>query len=241
MNLILQALPVAVPTIGWVTHACYLGRRVRAARTDRLTGLMRREEFTARARKAVRHPHAVVLLLDLNGFKQINDTHGHDVGDQVIAAVGRRLAAWCRERGGFAARLGGDEFTAVVRIAPGTDPAAEMAHLSARLSAPLDTGRVTLAPRASIGLCHTGHRPGAGLSELLRGADEAMYAAKRRGDPWRPATAGAGTGGEAAPAARHGAGGTDLRDRRAATAPGRRPGRPAPHLTLLPPARRRAC
>ncbi|GHC36060.1 GGDEF domain-containing protein [Streptomyces cinnamoneus] len=218
MNLILQALPIAAPTAGWAVHACLLGRRLRSARTDRLTGLMRREEFTARAPRALRHPHAAVLLLDLNGFKQINDTHGHDVGDQVIAAVGRRLAQWCRERGGFAARLGGDEFTALVRLAPEADADAEMTYLSARLSAPLDTGRVTLAPRASIGLCHTGHRPGAGISDLLRGADEAMYAAKRCGDHWRPAGA--------ADAHR--------------TARVRRPGRPGQHLTLLTPVWRKA-
>ncbi|MEU4209959.1 GGDEF domain-containing protein [Streptomyces sp. NPDC026206] len=218
MNLILQALPVAAPTVGWATHAFFLARRLRTARTDRLTGLMRREEFTARGLRAVRHPHTAVLLLDLNGFKQINDTHGHAVGDQVIAAVGRRLADWCRERGGFAARLGGDEFTALVRLAPDADADAEMTYLSARLSAPLDTGRVTLAPRASIGLCRTSYRPGAGLSDLLRGADEAMYAAKRCGDHWRPAGA--------------------VHDRR--TAPGRRTARQSTHLTLLAPVRRKA-
>ncbi|MEX2983129.1 GGDEF domain-containing protein [Streptomyces sp. C36] len=218
MNLILQALPVAAPTIGWAAHALFLSRRLRTARTDRLTGLMRREEFTSRALRAMRHPHTAVLLLDLNGFKQINDTHGHEAGDQVIAAVGRRLGAWSREYGGFAARLGGDEFTALVRLAPDADADAEMTRLSSRLSQPLDTGRVTLAPRASIGLCRTSYRPGAGLSDLLRGADEAMYAAKRCGDHWRPA----------------GAAGAHR------TAHGRRAGRPGPHLTLLTPVRRKA-
>ncbi|WP_171172343.1 GGDEF domain-containing protein [Streptomyces sp. I05A-00742] len=219
MNLILQVLPVAAPTIGWAAHALFLVRRLHTARTDPLTGLMRREEFTSRALRAVRHPHAAVLLLDLNGFKQINDTHGHAAGDQVLAAVGRRLAAWCASRGGFAARLGGDEFTAVVRLAPDADLDAELTYgLSARLSAPLDAGTITLAPRASIGLCHTAYRPGAALPELLRGADEAMYTAKRLGDHWRPAGR-----ADAYP-----------------TVAGRRAGRPGTHLTLLTPARRRA-
>ncbi|EMF00477.1 PAS/PAC sensor-containing diguanylate cyclase [Streptomyces mobaraensis NBRC 13819 = DSM 40847] len=218
-NLICQVLPIAAPTLGWAAHALVLARRLRTARTDPLTGLMRREEFTARAPRAVRHPQAAVLLLDLNGFKQINDTHGHAVGDQVLAAVGRRLAAWCASRGGFAARLGGDEFTAVVRLAPDADLDEELTYgLSARLSAPLDAGTVTLSPRASIGLCHTAHRPGAALSELLRAADEAMYTAKRLGDHWRPA----------------GAVGTYP------TVAGRRAGRPGTHLTLLTPVRRRA-
>ncbi|WP_372408670.1 GGDEF domain-containing protein [Streptomyces luteireticuli] len=219
MNLILQALPVAAPTVGWAVHALFLVRRLRTARTDPLTGLMCRDEFTSRALRAIRRPHTAVLLLDLNGFKQINDTHGHAVGDQVIAAVGHRLAAWCASRGGFAARLGGDEFTALVRLAPDADLDAELTYgLSALISAPLDTGGVTLAPRASIGLCHTAHRPGAELSELLRGADEAMYTAKRLGDHWR--TAG--------PAGAY------------PTVTGRRAGRPGAHLTLLAPARRRA-
>ncbi|MEV4739427.1 GGDEF domain-containing protein [Streptomyces sp. NPDC049555] len=215
MNLITQVLPVALPTLGWAAHALVLLRRLRAARTDRLTGLMRREEFTPRALRALRHPHTAVLLLDLNGFKQINDTHGHEAGDRVIAAVGRRLSAWCKERDGFAARLGGDEFTALVRLAPEADPDAEMRCLSARLSAPLDAGTVTLAPRASIGLSRTADHPGAGLSDLLRGADEAMYAAKRRGIPWQPA--------------------------RPAAPRTRRPSRPGPaHLTLLTPVWRKA-
>ncbi|MFI9720855.1 GGDEF domain-containing protein [Streptomyces sp. NPDC052396] len=188
MNLILQALPIAAPTVGWATHALVLARRLRAARTDPLTGLMGREEFTTRALRGIRHPHAAVLLLDLNGFKQINDTHGHAAGDRVLAAVGRRLAAWCGTHGGFAARLGGDEFSALVRLAPDTDLDAELTYgLSAFLSAPLDAGGVTLAPRASIGLCRSAQRPGASLSDLLRGADEAMYAAKRHGHHWRPA------------------------------------------------------
>ncbi|MBT2386389.1 GGDEF domain-containing protein [Streptomyces sp. ISL-11] len=219
MSFLLQALPIAAPTIGWAAHALVLLRRLRTARTDPLTGLMCREEFTTRAQRAIRHPHAAVLLLDLNGFKQINDTHGHAVGDQVIAAVGRRLSAWCRERGGFAARLGGDEFTAVIRLAPDADPHAELTYgLSARLSAPLETGAATLSPRASIGLCRTGHRPGAGLSELLRGADEAMSTAKRLGLHWRPA------------------GPVDVYR----TTNGRRAGRPGTHLTLLSTTRRKA-
>ncbi|MFI9204122.1 GGDEF domain-containing protein [Streptomyces sp. NPDC053048] len=243
MNLILQALPVAAPALGWATHAFFLLRRLRAARTDRLTGLMRREEFTARAPRAIRHPHSAVLLLDLNGFKQINDTHGHEAGDLVIAAVGRRLAAWSRERGGFAARLGGDEFTALVRLAPEADADAEMTYLSARLSTPLDAGRVTLTPRASIGLCHTGHHPGAGLSDLMRAADEAMYAAKRCGDHWRPA----GAVGSAATGAASTAGATRTtgtagmrRSPQVVRGTARRTGRQVPHLTLLTPVRRKA-
>ncbi|MFC5724340.1 GGDEF domain-containing protein [Streptomyces gamaensis] len=217
MNLLLQALPIAAPTLGWAAHVLVLLRRLRTARTDPLTGLMCREEFTARARRAVKHPCAAVLLLDLNGFKQINDTHGHAAGDQVLAAVGRRLSLWSREHGGFAARLGGDEFTAVVRLAPDTDLDDALTRgLTTRLSTPLPvtagTGRLTLRPRASIGICRAAQRPGAELPELLRGADEAMYAAKRHGRNWRPA----------APAA--------LRP----VVTGRRPGRPGTHLTLRP-------
>ncbi|GAA0426484.1 GGDEF domain-containing protein [Streptomyces luteireticuli] len=184
MELLLQTLPAAVPTLAWAAHALYLARRLRAARTDPLTGLMCRDEFTARARRAVKHPHAAVLLLDLDDFKRTNDSYGHDVGDEVLAAVGRRLATWCEARHGFAARLGGDEFTAVVRLAPEVDAHAELSYfggLDGELSAPVDVGSAQLFPRASIGLCRRSDRPGAGLSQLLRGADEAMYRAKRLG------------------------------------------------------------
>ncbi|GHF42510.1 GGDEF domain-containing protein [Streptomyces mashuensis] len=188
MTPLLQAVPIAAPVAGWAAHALFLARRLRTARTDPLTGLMSRAAFTSRANRAVKHPHAAVLLLDLDGFKDINDTYGHFAGDQVLAAVGHRLDVWCADRHGFAGRLGGDEFAAVIRLAPDTDPQIELTYgLWPKLSDAIDTGTVTIHPSGSIGICRRSHRPGARLPELLRGADEAMYRAKRLGHRWQPA------------------------------------------------------
>ncbi|MFF4220025.1 GGDEF domain-containing protein [Streptomyces nondiastaticus] len=188
MTPLLQALPLAAPVAGWAAHAVYLARRLRTARTDPLTGLMSRSAFTTRALRAISHPHAAVLLLDLDDFKVVNDTYGHHTGDQALAAVGHRLAAWCADRRGFAARLGGDEFAAVVRLAPDTDLHDELLYgLWTHLAAPVDTGTAVIHPSAAIGICRATDRPGIDLSGLLRGADEAMYRAKRLGHHWQPA------------------------------------------------------
>ncbi|MGK5544496.1 GGDEF domain-containing protein [Streptomyces sp. URMC 127] len=188
MTPLLQALPIAAPVAGWAAHILFLARRLRTARTDPVTGLMVRDAFTSRALRAINHPHAAVLLLDLDDFKDVNDTYGHHAGDQVLAAVGRRLADWSAERRGFASRLGGDEFAAVVRLAPDADLHIELLHrLCRRLSAPVDTGSAVVHPRATVGICRTIDRPGVALSGLLRGADEAMYRAKRLGHRWQPA------------------------------------------------------
>ncbi|MFC5719858.1 GGDEF domain-containing protein [Streptomyces gamaensis] len=188
MTALVQALPIAAPLAGWAAHALYLARRLRTARTDPLTGLMCRDEFTVRARRAVRHPHAVVVLLDLDDFKSVNDTYGHAAGDDVLAATGERLADWAEYYGGFAARLGGDEFAAVIRLAPDTPMTTVMTDgLMPQLAEVVAVRDEFVWPRASVGLCRTVHRPGVGLPQLLRGADEAMYRAKELGLRWQTA------------------------------------------------------
>jgi GGDEF domain-containing protein len=77
---------------GWGAHASLLTRRARLARRDPLTGLPTREEFTRRAVRLVRRPGAVVVFVDLDGFKAVNDTHGHAAGDAVLCpALGPAL------------------------------------------------------------------------------------------------------------------------------------------------------
>ncbi|WP_344625931.1 GGDEF domain-containing protein, partial [Kitasatospora arboriphila] len=100
-----------VPLLGWTTHGTWLARRLATARRDPLTGLLTRDGFTARAERLIRsHPdRATVLLVDLDDFKTVNDTHGHAAGDAVLTATAHRLTAWCGPSG-LAARLGGDEF-----------------------------------------------------------------------------------------------------------------------------------
>jgi diguanylate cyclase (GGDEF)-like protein len=147
---------------------------------DELTGLANRRLFHALAPALLRGDDysSAVLILDLNGFKPINDTYGHDVGDEVLCAVARRMAACLDDD--LVARFGGDEFAALPRL-PGADtPEAwhEVARsLSAAIAPPLDVRGHTLSVTASIGVVPAGRS--ADLLDLLRRADQAMFNAKR--------------------------------------------------------------
>lgn len=155
--------------------ALYYRHRLDAARHCTLTGLPTREKWTESAERMVRRDAGDVLVafVDLNKFKQVNDTHGHDVGDIVLQLQANRLKTWCRGRG-LAGRLGGDEFVVCVRVhSGGAEHALE--RLAGFLSAPLHHQGTQIPLSASIGAC----RPaGASLSAALHAADLAMYQAK---------------------------------------------------------------
>lgn len=171
----LTALAPALPALGWAVHGGLLARRLGAARRDPLTGLHTRAGFTARAEHLLtRHPNAVVLLIDLDDFKAINDTHGHAAGDTVLTATAARLNHWCG-RSGIAARLGGDEFTALITN-PGATAGLPALHEALHTPVPHD-GRL-LPVAASIGICHTTDLPAPALTDALSAADAAMYQAK---------------------------------------------------------------
>ena len=156
---------------------------------DGLTGLANRSEFERCAVEmlaaAERTGKSVCMLLfDLNGFKQINDTWGHAAGDEVLRVVGRRLASAVRD-GDLVARWGGDEFVAMM---PGI-AAEEMGVRRARQIAELIGGRTridgvpeSLRVKVSVGVAiwpsHAND-----LDGLLEAADDAMYRAKREGIP----------------------------------------------------------
>ncbi|MFZ5870646.1 MAG: putative bifunctional diguanylate cyclase/phosphodiesterase [Actinomycetota bacterium] len=160
----------------------------RKARTDPLTGLGNRALLTATAERTLAEldrldgdgSHGpVLLLLDLDGFKDVNDTLGHAAGDQVISQVAARLEAVVGTEG-LVARLGGDEF-AVLVSQPCTT--AQATVLAKRLLAGLGAGGflaggVDLDVRASVGVA-VAPQAGRHLAELLRSADIAMYEAKR--------------------------------------------------------------
>ncbi|MFF6823670.1 diguanylate cyclase domain-containing protein [Streptomyces longwoodensis] len=176
MSTLAALLPIA-PTLGWAAHAWWLHARLTTARRDPLTGLWTREAFTRRARRLLRDPRAVVVLADVDHFKQINDTHGHASGDLLLATIAARLAHGAP--GGVVGRLGGDEFAAVVIDRDGT--AAERLDVLARvLARPVDTAP-QVHTTVSLGWVRATDYPGEELSALLRRADEAMYAAKRSG------------------------------------------------------------
>ncbi|MEU9137079.1 GGDEF domain-containing protein [Streptomyces sp. NPDC048404] len=177
MNTLAALLP-AVPALGWAVHARWLHGRLTAARRDPLTGLWTREGFTRRARRLLRDPRAVVVLADVDRFKQINDTHGHAAGDVLLTTIADRLDHGAGP-GGVVGRLGGDEFAAVV--IDRDDTAADRLDTLARvLARPVDT-EPDVHTTVSLGWVRAVDHPGEDLSALLRRPDEAMYAAKRSG------------------------------------------------------------
>jgi diguanylate cyclase (GGDEF)-like protein len=143
-----------------------------AASHDALTGLANRALFQRRLTEALAGPGPVtVALLDLDGFKQVNDAFGHEAGDALLATVAGVLRE-CVRPGDTAARLGGDEFVLVLE---GADRA-EASRTAEAIADRLRRDRVRPI-RASIGLACgvAGEDP----VELLRRADAAMYAAKK--------------------------------------------------------------
>jgi diguanylate cyclase (GGDEF)-like protein len=155
-----------------------LGTARRQARTDELTGLANRRFFVERLERELDGPHATlaVAYVDLDRFKEVNDSFGHDVGDTLLRLVGARM----RDSLGtevLLARLGGDEFGLIV---PGTgrDRAAEVvAGVLRTLREPFVLPEVDLHVDASIGIAICPD-DGTDRSTLLRRADVAMYAAK---------------------------------------------------------------
>jgi diguanylate cyclase (GGDEF)-like protein len=151
---------------------------------DTLTGLANRALFNDRLSHALdlhqRDLRPVSLLfIDLDDFKIINDTLGHDAGDQVLIAVSERLRATMRS-GDTVARLGGDEFA--ILLEDGGDPPELAARVLTALEVPVPIGARRVPVNASIGM--TTVRPEQSLTdsqELLKRADTAMYAAKRMG------------------------------------------------------------
>lgn len=154
------------------------------ARLDPLTQLPNRRHFEEQLEqviaRAARQAHAVALIyLDLDGFKQVNDTLGHAAGDQLLIEVARRLKA-CTRAGDVVARLGGDEFTVIVEQAAtpeDRDHACE--RLLHALSQACELAGRELVVTPSIGAASW--RPGESVDSLMRRADSAMYQAKRAG------------------------------------------------------------
>jgi diguanylate cyclase (GGDEF)-like protein/PAS domain S-box-containing protein len=160
------------------------------ARHDPLTGLPNRllleESLTQALARARRNATRVALVfIDLNGFKQINDSYGHAVGDQVLVGTAQRLQQSLRESD-LVARLGGDEFVVVVEgLTLGKSPHEEAQLIGEkilqRLSQPLSLGAASHRVGASLGIAlYPEHGPN--IDSLIHIADQAMYAAKRSGN-----------------------------------------------------------
>ncbi|WP_329176050.1 GGDEF domain-containing protein [Streptomyces sp. NBC_01477] len=178
MSTLLAACAAGIPlAAGWSAHLIWFRRRLNTARRDPLTGLWTRDGFTRRATALLRNPAAVVVLADVDRFKQVNDTHGHAAGDALLKATADRLAHYTGPHG-VAGRLGGDEFAAVLIDHHGTvgDMLAVLGGVLARPATGLDPAVHTTV---SLGWVRAADFPSEGLPELLRRADEAMYGAKR--------------------------------------------------------------
>ncbi|MFG2220445.1 GGDEF domain-containing protein [Streptomyces sp. NPDC048685] len=171
---------LAVPLTGWTVHALALHRKLAAARRDPLTGLLGRDGFTTRARQITDRygDSALVVLVDLDHFKQINDgPGGHAAGDRVLAATATRLTAWAGSRGAVG-RLGGDEFAVAARIGPARREL-RLAQLTKLLAQPVQVeDGVLVDVAASIGAASPDGLGTTDLSVLQRAADAAMYAGK---------------------------------------------------------------
>jgi diguanylate cyclase (GGDEF)-like protein len=155
---------------------------------DQLTELPNRSLFLDRAEQALRRAKRegtgmAVLLLDLDRFKEINDTRGHHSGDLLLQQVGPRLRALLREID-TVARLGGDEFAILLPAARGADVVEVAEPVRKALERPFTVERLPLALEASIGIALFPDH-GGDVVELLQRADVAMYLAKHNGSGYQ--------------------------------------------------------
>lgn len=159
-----------------------IDRREHAALHDDLTGLPNRAHFSSRLSEALAadgNAGIAILLIDLDHFKEINDTLGHDHGDRVLRLVGERLARAVRPDD-FIARLGGDEFGVLLRVGTVADAIGIARRIEEVLRTPFRHEGLPIEIGASVGisLATDGNRRAV---TMLRHADIAMYAAKRAG------------------------------------------------------------
>jgi two-component system cell cycle response regulator len=159
----------------------------KAAATDTLTGLMNRRAFLEamerESSRASRHMFPMsVLLLDVDHFKKVNDTHGHDAGDAVLQGVARVLRGIAR-KSDLVARWGGEEFVVALpqTAETGARIAAERIRRALADAAYKLPGGDTIPVTASVGLASIGASDKFDFEEILARADKAMYAAKARG------------------------------------------------------------
>lgn len=163
-----------------------LERMESIAYQDRLTALPNRRFFeqyldVALMRARQGHDRMVILYLDLDGFKPVNDQMGHEAGDEVLRQVGLRLASSLRQED-VVARIGGDEFACILVVseAEADFPREVALRLIAAVNEPMSLGEQTVRVGCTIGAAcwpHDGDEP----RDVLRLADAALYAAKRQG------------------------------------------------------------
>lgn len=158
---------------------------IKLANFDPLTGLSNRSHFAHQLKRSVvwakrETATFALLMIDLDKFKEINDTHGHDVGDKVLMEAAKRINSITREND-TAARLGGDEFAIIIENIRSSKTAELVAKKIIRvLCQPIQINQLQLEISASIGIaCSHGGLPN--VTQLSKWADTALYAAKAQG------------------------------------------------------------
>jgi len=152
---------------------------------DALTGLPSRNLFFDRLQGALARVGRTggalaVMFVDLDLFKQANDTYGHDAGDEVLITVGKRLQRTLR-KGDTVARFGGDEYLVLCEDVTGRDEASKLAgRLVEAINRPIRIGEQEIVVQASVGLTLTDD-PGEPPEDIVSRADRAMYEAKHKG------------------------------------------------------------
>ena len=153
----------------------------RAAETDQLTGLTARVAAQKEIEEHLKtDEHGVMMLLDLDGFKSVNDKLGHQMGDKVLIEVAADIKTMFRNSD-VLSRLGGDEFVIYLKSAPGRDWVLERSEqLVEKISRTVGSGVVAVRIAASVGIVMT-DMVGRSYDDLYRAADIAMYTAKNSG------------------------------------------------------------
>ncbi|HKJ07536.1 MAG TPA: EAL domain-containing protein, partial [Gammaproteobacteria bacterium] len=179
--------PVFLANVQDITERKKTERRLTHLAThDPLTGLPNRARFLDRLEMALANAKrnetlAAVIFLDLDGFKSINDTMGHSVGDRLIQEVGRRLRNTVRQSD-TVARLGGDEFTVIGTNLRSVGSVEQLAAKIIRsIARPLDIDGATVRTTPSLGITLFPFHDEDDIYALVRQADTAMYEAKKRG------------------------------------------------------------
>jgi diguanylate cyclase (GGDEF)-like protein len=196
---LLGALIVLLGGMLWALRRLFRERREAAQRSaiereirvlafhDPLTDLPNRRQFDEALKAAAAAPPRAgashgILMLDLNGFKRINDVFGHAAGDEVLIHVGRQISKALRE-GDLVARLGGDEFAVLATHLPSEETATSLAlRIMGNLQNVISISSGEHIVGAAIGIALT-PQDGSSPAELMRKADIALYRAKEQGTP----------------------------------------------------------